>query len=1133
MPPLEGDDNEDDMVAKMRKAVDETEEENQKQDIQRLDKKLDELRTNLAKRGEDRAVFAKTSPLIRSFLADPENFPTTLKARVPEDPHKWWDENHELVKKLPRNAYYGPINYLEAVASGNFTEDESEALYQGLALRYELNWSETKAIPMNLTEAMEAQGDYHAKVEAGVPNVPYAPVFKKTGSLYSHAGLTEFRRDPLRYQLNPESDDEEGAVYKVLKLWEEDVVINKKLWRYKFIPHSWAKKIERGWYADFMDTSGPLVRTAVFLGVVTFNLGGIAILLRLLRTLVSWVISYITPTVQEAYSDKAVRKNARRVKGSIREGRDDDRLPMDKRVVRLFRYKDEDVATAVGVVYDDLHLLVNAHVMSSLMSQRHETLFYVEQPRADGSPGTRLAMQVRKRDLAVVKCGLLPDGDTSVDCVLVRLSSRLANARASNKHFPTIEFVSAELEGFSLIHHLVRKGKPSMEVLVEYGVPGILRRNETRSPELKSDEDYRDVINVAYKWTTNQRTVPGDCGSPYIYKNKIVGIHYGKGNDGMGLYVPLTKEAVEDAFRTLQPAIRPSMDEPQILDLKAAHREDFNPDFDVYRAYNYETGKRLANNVPTNTGIKPSVIASDIPDDGHLPSRKDMTVLMEQTQKYSEELDHIPPPMNARDWAIGYFRAVFDHFPNAQRGSLPMYEVLNGNADLHLKPIDITTSAGYWNMVSRGKRDLVDRVPGDDGEPDLLVFSEGANTKVHPVLGTTFAQALSERRRLAREGDYPDDSIWLATLKDELLPKAKVASRGAREFQNPPFDYNLVWKEHFGTFESFMKCHPGPLTMSAIGMYPLADWPHFIDGLSDSNTKRSILCEDYSRWDSNMRQWMFRDIEQVVHAFNKGHFKTRYANTALLRELANTKVLAGSVLHVTEKGNKSGGGGTSIINSVGNALLHLTTYYSMYCDHFGEAPCYARFSEDLSVVTYGDDVVMAISDDAKKWYSPTLHATLIKEAGCNITAPDKTAIKDEFSDLSTVEFLKNTTEYTEEGLIIPKQALATSHRILRWDKKGTENNVSVKQAKIKDALDIAQAHGEAEHADLATVVYNACAEKDRSVINAGFPWQPSLNWKLNVSEVQEETAGTWWLAHYHNVCILGTKFREVPWWQEW
>jgi len=258
--------------------------------------------------------------------------------------------------------------------------------------------------------------------------------------------------------------------------------------------------------------------------------------------------------------------------------------------------------------------------------------------------------------------------------------------------------------------------------------------------------------------------------------------------------------------------------------------------------------------------------------------------------------------------------------------------------------------------------------------------------------------------------------------------------------------------------------------------------------------------------------------------------------TALLRELQNTKVLAGSTLHITEKGNKSGGGGTSIINSLGNALLHLTTYAELWMrNHPGKPlPDYEQLTNDVSIVTYGDDVVMTVSDEATTWYRPTEHADVIKKRGCNITAPDKGPVHENYDDISDIEFLKHSTTCTLDGNITCQQSLQTAHRMLRWDRKGTESNVSVKKAKIADALDIAHAHGSSEHNELATTVYQACAAKDRSILNAGFPWVPDLHWEENLVDLQKKTKDGWWTVHYHNLTSrLQAGVPEMVWWQEW
>nr|YP_010808960.1 3D [Potamipivirus A] len=256
-------------------------------------------------------------------------------------------------------------------------------------------------------------------------------------------------------------------------------------------------------------------------------------------------------------------------------------------------------------------------------------------------------------------------------------------------------------------------------------------------------------------------------------------------------------------------------------------------------------------------------------------------------------------------------------------GRWTIEEALSGGGG---NPVDLTTSPGRkYTLKKLQKKDLVHR-----NENGILVPTP------------SFREDVNEAVRRIERGEA--QTTFVANLKDELRPLAKIKAGGARCIEMCEFDYVVAHRMILGPM--FEKIYNAEMTSTgiAVGCNPYTDFNLFFGTASEN-----WIAIDYSRYDGSLSEGLMRKGVEVLAAC---HEDPELVEKLLEPVVMSTHLVADEEWFV-KGGMPSGSPCTSVLNSVCNLIVVKTACLSAGV----EKP------EDIQIVTYGDDVLMTIDYD--------------------------------------------------------------------------------------------------------------------------------------------------------------------------
>lgn len=307
------------------------------------------------------------------------------------------------------------------------------------------------------------------------------------------------------------------------------------------------------------------------------------------------------------------------------------------------------------------------------------------------------------------------------------------------------------------------------------------------------------------------------------------------------------------------------------------------------------------------------------------------------------------------------FALYFSSFNGKKFRVLSLLEAINGTPELD--GIDMHQSAGYPYALTSPRRDFFIEtaegwIPTPEIEKDVMSCIENP------------------------------DYYYTTHLKDELRPLEKVAKGKTRVIEAAPLNAILAGRMIFGGLFEHMQTNPGRYG-SAVGCDPDVNWSTFFYNFHPFS---QVFDLDYSAFDSTIPTICFELLAE--------HLSDLIEHPAVIpyiRSIGKSKHIFGNQAYLLEGGMPSGCVGTSIFNTIINNCVVL----SALMDHPDFDPM------DYRILAYGDDCLYATN--------PPIHPNFVKEffdknTNFVITPPSKDGSFPEFSDMSTVTFLKRWFE---------------------------------------------------------------------------------------------------------------------------
>jgi len=557
------------------------------------------------------------------------------------------------------------------------------------------------------------------------------------------------------------------------------------------------------------------------------------------------------------------------------------------------------------------------------------------------------------------------------------------------------------------------------------GFPDILTTSE-RTWEVKDCEGFK-----------------GLCGYPYIdgsikATKRIFGIHVG-GEGTRSLVVPIFIEDIsiglnnsEADFIAQMPAGLPWFD-----------NEEMNPvDSDIYNQVPSYAGLRFIAKqkrkpyMPMHTKLRSSPIQDGIYDTqggktgflkcpykisrmpAALSGNGETTPLQKAMNKYTTV---VTPKINPRLAAIieddRTWEGVFPQSViNRPRRRLTMDECVLGVPDLGIKPMDLKTSPGYpFTAMGLKTSDLiiVKRWKGRNFTrleeiPNSLTGK--ITVEYHPM----FLEAYNKEMEYYKRGEVPPHFVN-DTLKDELRSLDRVKDLNTRLFNAGSKVTLMIIKQIEGHLYADLEAHRNE-TDIAIGMnVHSAEWANLHNNLLTfvgSRKTKGIVEEDFKNWDRCMSRWIQATASTKVKKWI-GYELTQIESFIITASWLScfSSIHNGPMgFFIVEKEGSTGDFRTSWKNSMHNSVMHRAAFAYL-------APEDIMWQWSLYVIGkfYGDDVILAIKEYVRGWFSMvTLHEFLKEHFGFTTTTPGaKDKIDIPFTTLEKATFLKRSFVVSE------------------------------------------------------------------------------------------------------------------------
>lgn len=533
------------------------------------------------------------------------------------------------------------------------------------------------------------------------------------------------------------------------------------------------------------------------------------------------------------------------------------------------------------------------------------------------------------------------------------------------------------------------------------------------------DGDRELTIRDRYEYTSLE-TTRGDCGSILIaigshLPKKILGIHVA-GNVGLGVASPL---AVKDIMRTMNSfpiQAHISLDVDMYLEKQAAFDEIKKPEGNFVSV----GVSKIQVSSPSKTALRPSKCHGSIIEPLTAPAAlKPIFVegkLIDPMYNGLKKAGQIPPSLNDEylDAAINdVMRIVCSNIRESDCRILSNIEAVTGvEGDDCLPPIKRSSSAGYpWIADRKGI-----------GKTKWL----GSDTY---VLSPDVEFVMCERERLAKQGvRYP--TFWIDTLKDERRPIDKVAIGKTRVFSAGPMDFTLSFRKYFLGFAAHCTRNRIDNEISVGTNVYSQDWTKTAKKCTTKGSK--VIAGDFSNFDGTLLLPILYRILDIVNEFYDDGEENALVRHVLWKEIINSVHVCGDNVYMWTHSQPSGCPITAILNSIFNSVSMRYCWMVVFQDEPGMRSM-KMFNKHVSMVSYGDDNVINISDDICERFNQLTIADAYATLGMVYTDEGKSGEMVKYRDIENVAYLKRKFVWSEDEMIwLAPLAMDTVLEMTNW-----------------------------------------------------------------------------------------------------
>jgi len=551
----------------------------------------------------------------------------------------------------------------------------------------------------------------------------------------------------------------------------------------------------------------------------------------------------------------------------------------------------------------------------------------------------------------------------------------------------------AEMTRFATINGCLLTPSDQMAIL-RYGSV----KSVDRERQYDDSENRRYSIRKSYEYS--METKDGECGSILMaissgIARKIIGIHVA-GGMGIGVSAPLNANDVLFTMRKLPMDAQVVLNVDELLRPMAASEQVNLPEGDFVPA-----GKAIFKVAsPSKTALRESAVHGKVTPVITAPSAlapfRSCGTVIDPMKIGLKKAGAIPPPLDQKrlEIALNDVERIVNTAaePDHQRILTDMESVTGVEGDPFLAPINRKSSPGF--PLTKEK----------DGKPGKMKWLGEEDYKLDAGIQAGMREVIRNAKKNVRT-----PTIWTDTLKDERRPLAKVAAGKTRVFAAGPMVYTLAFRKYFLGFAAH--CAKNRINNEiSIGTNVYSyDWTRTANKLLTKGEK--VIAGDFSNFDGTLILDMLAGIVDIVNKFYDDGEENATIRRVLWREIVNSVHVCGDDVYLWTHSQPSGCPITAILNSLYNSVSMRYVWLTVVPE---EMKTMAEFNKHVSMVSYGDDNCVNISDAAIDTFNQVTIAQGYATIGMTYTDETKSGEMVPYRKLSEIGYLKRSFKWNED-----------------------------------------------------------------------------------------------------------------------
>lgn len=665
----------------------------------------------------------------------------------------------------------------------------------------------------------------------------------------------------------------------------------------------------------------------------------------------------------------------------------------------------------------------------------------------------------------------------SLDCVAIHIGKQMCHPhRDITAHFVMKEDqgkITGTTCGNLASYHDTRK-----ELVRLYQWVSEIKPNDVVAYDMTIDLDnYSYIQRECY--TYNAPTTKGDCGSILaIYNNrmtrKLIGMHIAGREDNKGHSVSLTQDLLLDALSQLESrdpianaTAQCMFEPPKVVD---PLKKPVLPEglFVPVGKSSIKVGQAV------KTSLLPSAIYGELSEPitkpAHLrptilPNGERCNPLMKGLKKCGVETAMLEDEV-VRSAAMDISQIVLNRYnqivnkKHYQRILTYEEAVAGTQDDAFMSGIARQTSPGFGYIQGRklpGKQDWM-------GKGEEYDFTSAKARQLRKDV----EDLINDCKR-----GVISNVVFIDTLKDERRPIAKVDAGKTRVFSAGPQHFVVAFRQYFLPFAAWLM-HNRIDNEIAVGTNVYSeDWDHIARVLRRKGNK--VIAGDFGNFDGSLvAQILWAIFDEVyvpwLKSFNdlttpEGLELVRTC-TCLWAHIAHSVHIFDDNVYMWTHSQPSGNPFTVIINCLYNSIIMRVNWILLarkFCPSQQSMKC---FRKHVSMISYGDDNCLNISDEVIEWFNQITISAQMKEIKHEYTDEGKTGEMVKFRTLGEIQFLKRGFRFNKrlQRVVAPLQ-LDVIYEMLNWTRNTIDPNEILKM-NIETAMREIVYHGKEEYVRL-------------------------------------------------------------------